>query len=580
MDMSAASISTRVAIVGSGWTGIIAAREVADFGFGVLLIHEHGEAEGPEGGAGFPDPTLAGNKQALQDAAGRLSQRENVRMLSGAKLTCCRGSIGSYTLCLETEEGIAEETVGAVVLATNIRAVPLIESYGLGEAKNAITLSRLESVLDPDREHDGTTPALNPGDRIAFLSGFVREGDTLTHCRILNCLHRLDEMGCRTYLYTRNLKVAEEGLEELAKEDRRLGTVFFKLEERPALSTDGSLITHLDPVLEREIQLEPTLIVLEEELLPGSGNRRLAGILNITPAGDGFLQEENVHRLPVRTNRLGVYSVGSARGIMTPEQIRSDAANAALAVKDDLDALRESLFGARASINEDKCCACLTCYRLCPHGAISLADRPVISSLTCQACGLCASHCPQEAISIHDIPWADIKHSVAESLRTKKGDSPRIVAYCCRNSAYEAGMAAYAFERDLPSGLEIVAVPCAGSVNRDMILSSLEEGADGLLVLGCHSGACKSTWGTAFAGYQSERLGAILEEVGLSRERICFRTLAENMDADFAAYARKMEQDLMQLGANPLAGKTRTGHGAASEQNRFPIKQKEREIRL
>jgi coenzyme F420-reducing hydrogenase delta subunit len=126
-------------------------------------------------------------------------------------------------------------------------------------------------------------------------------------------------------------------------------------------------------------------------------------------------------------------------------------------------------------------------------------------------------------------------------------------------------MAAYAFNRDLPSGLQIVDVPCAGSISRELILSSLKNGADGLLLLGCHSGACKSTRGTDYARYQGERLGAILEEVGLSRERIRFRTLAENMDADFAASTRKMERDLIQLGPNPLNGMSHGEPVSASE---------------
>ena len=85
--------------------------------------------------------------------------------------------------------------------------------------------------------------------------------------------------------------------------------------------------------------------------------------------------------------------------------------------------------------------------------------------------------------------------------------------------------------------------------------------------LGCHSGACKSTRGTDYARYQGERLGAILEEVGLSRERIRFRTLAENMDADFAAYTREIEKVLLQMGPNPLKEMTRGEPVSASEKN-------------
>jgi len=519
------------------------------------VIEENDDPDGHGVGPEFPGPAWSVRNEALRDAYSRIREREDIRFLFGAKLTGCQGSIGSFRLCLETRDEVIEETVGAVVLATETEAVPLFESYGLSEAGNAETLSRLENMLDPKTGDKEAALSLTRGDQIALLSGFAREGDPLSQRRILNCLHDLDEMGYRTYVYTRNLKVADDGLEELAKEDRQLGTVFFKLEEWPKISADGRQISHLDPVLECEVQLEPKLIVLEEELLPATANQRLARTLNIASGEDGFLQEENIHRLPVHTNRRGIFAVGSARDIMTPEQIRNDAAHAAIALKDDFQALQNSLFGSRTFIDEDKCCACLTCYRLCPHGAITVEDKPVISMLDCQACGLCASQCPQGAISIPDIPWQETKQSVAESLREGKetARSPRIIAYCCRNSAYDAGMAAQAFNRDLPSGLEIVEIPCAGSINHDLILSSLNEGADGLLILGCHFGACKSSQGNTYAQHASSRLGSILEEVGLSQERVRFRTLADNMDLEFARYTREMEENLHRLGRNPLA---------------------------
>lgn len=540
-------------VIGTGWTGLTAAREIADIGFSVLLV-QGDEAEGHDRESGSAGRTWPVSDNELREELSGLKQRDGVRLLSGARLAGCSGTIGDYSLRLETREETFQERAGAVVLATETQAVPLLESYGLSGADNAVTLSRLENALASDKGEPNSALPLKPGDHVAFLSGFAQEGDPLSQRRILNCLHALDEQGYRTYFYTRNLKVADEGLEELAKEDRQLGTLIFKLEEWPTIGSDGGRIRHLDPVLEREIELEPALIVVEEKLRPSPANKGLARILNITAGEDGFLQEENIHRLAVYTNKRGVFAVGSARNILPPGQIRSDAANAALALKDEFRSLNQEMSGASASIDEDRCCLCLTCYRLCPHGAIHIEDKPIISSLTCQGCGLCASQCPQEAIRVVDPRWDEIKQTVSENLRAaKEGTPPRIVAYCCRNSAYEAGMAAYAFNRDLPPGLEVVDVPCAGSISHDVILSSLREGADGLLVLGCHSGACKSTHGNDYARYKSDRLRSLLEEVGLSRERIRFRTLADNMDVEFARYTREMEEGLLRLGRNPLA---------------------------
>jgi heterodisulfide reductase subunit A-like polyferredoxin len=48
------------------------------------------------------------------------------------------------------------------------------------------------------------------------------------------------------------------------------------------------------------------------------------------------------------------------------------------------------------------CARRLTCYWLCPHGAITWDNRAVINELACQGCGICASQCPNDAIQVRN----------------------------------------------------------------------------------------------------------------------------------------------------------------------------------
>ena len=57
-----------------------------------------------------------------------------------------------------------------------------------------------------------------------------------------------------------------------------------------------------------------------------------------------------------------------------------------------------------------------------------------------------------------------------------------------QNSAIKAGLMAEEFKMPLTDGLQMVQVPCTGKVDMDYILTAFEEGADGVLVLGCHGG--------------------------------------------------------------------------------------------
>jgi coenzyme F420-reducing hydrogenase delta subunit len=126
-------------------------------------------------------------------------------------------------------------------------------------------------------------------------------------------------------------------------------------------------------------------------------------------------------------------------------------------------------------------------------------------------------------------------------------DTSRIVAFCCQNSAVEAGEMARLFQMDLPEGLKIVQVPCAGKVDLDYILSAFAEGAAGVVVMACHTSNCKSERGNTYASWRVADAKEKLTAVGLAPERLAFATLAANIGSDFAAIVKEMEAVLIKM---------------------------------
>jgi coenzyme F420-reducing hydrogenase delta subunit len=131
-------------------------------------------------------------------------------------------------------------------------------------------------------------------------------------------------------------------------------------------------------------------------------------------------------------------------------------------------------------------------------------------------------------------------------------DTPRIIAFLCQNSAYEAAEMARLFGDALPQGLQMIKVPCAGKVDVDYILTAFQAGADGVLILACHKDNCKSLRGNTFAGWRVEDTRRMLEEVGLEKERLQFATIASNMPVEFARIIREMEEEIQALGPNRI----------------------------
>ena len=67
---------------------------------------------------------------------------------------------------------------------------------------------------------------------------------------------------------------------------------------------------------------------------------------------------------------------------------------------------------------------------------------------------------------------------------------PRIVAFLCSWCAYSAADRAGQARLEYPQSLLTVRVMCTGRVEPAFVLQAFREGADGVLVAGCHPGDC------------------------------------------------------------------------------------------
>jgi len=126
--------------------------------------------------------------------------------------------------------------------------------------------------------------------------------------------------------------------------------------------------------------------------------------------------------------------------------------------------------------------------------------------------------------------------------------APRIVAFLCEWCAYAAADKAGASHQSYPQTLLTVRVPCTGRVEPAMVLQAFREGADGVLVGGCHPGDCHYQSGNFKARRRVAILRNILTQFGLPADRVWLRWISASEGRLFAETINEMTQAVTKMG--------------------------------
>ncbi len=106
-----------------------------------------------------------------------------------------------------------------------------------------------------------------------------------------------------------------------------------------------------------------------------------------------------------------------------------------------------------------------------------------------------------------------------------------------------------------PANIRIIRLMCSGALDPTYVLKVLLEGADGVLIGGCHPGDCHYLNGNYKARRRVATLKMILEKSGLEPERVWLRWISASEGAYFAETVRDIVDHIKKLGPNPLREK-------------------------
>lgn len=125
---------------------------------------------------------------------------------------------------------------------------------------------------------------------------------------------------------------------------------------------------------------------------------------------------------------------------------------------------------------------------------------------------------------------------------------PKIVGFCCNWCSYRgADMAGTARMKSAPN-VRIVRVMCSGRVDPVFVLKAFQQGADGVLILGCHAGDCHYSEGNYKAARRVPLLKKMLEQLGVEDERVRLDWVSAAEGERFASIVNEMTAKVRELG--------------------------------
>jgi F420-non-reducing hydrogenase iron-sulfur subunit len=126
---------------------------------------------------------------------------------------------------------------------------------------------------------------------------------------------------------------------------------------------------------------------------------------------------------------------------------------------------------------------------------------------------------------------------------------PRIIAFVCNWCTYTAADGAGVARMAQPPNVEIVRVMCSGRIEPMFILKAFQQGADGVIVSGCHPpGDCHYVNGNFKTFRRMPLMEQLLDQFGIETERFHWGWISGAEANKWAALVQEMTERVKKLG--------------------------------
>jgi len=125
---------------------------------------------------------------------------------------------------------------------------------------------------------------------------------------------------------------------------------------------------------------------------------------------------------------------------------------------------------------------------------------------------------------------------------------PKIVAFLCNWCSYAGADLAGTSRVQYPPNIRVIRVMCSSRITPLFVLKAFKEGADGVLVSGCHPGDCHYLKGNYYTRRRMLLFKQMLEYAGIDPRRFQMSWVSASEGGKFGEVVEAVVKEVKELG--------------------------------
>jgi len=146
-----------------------------------------------------------------------------------------------------------------------------------------------------------------------------------------------------------------------------------------------------------------------------------------------------------------------------------------------------------------------------------------------------------------------VEDAMHTQVRPEAAWNPNLVVFACNWCSYAGADVAGVSRLQHQPHFRIIRMMCSGRVHPGFVLRAFEQGADGVMVSGCHFGDCHYSFGNHRAAEQFEKTRRVVKLLGLEDERLRLEWISGAEGARFAGIIDEFTDQVRRLGPSPFS---------------------------